>query len=82
MMSSHAPPQASEHSGLAAALGSGGSLSGEAEGGPSTWELLSFSRETTGMSMFSQSIGSQEHYWAHLKPDTGIHEDPSLIGET
>ena len=33
------------------------------------------------LSSFSRSIGSQPQYWAHLKPDTGIHEDPSLIGE-
>ena len=35
----------------------------------------------TVLSSFSRSIGLQHHYWAHLKPDTGIHEDPSLIGK-
>ena len=28
----------------------------------------------------NSSIGLQHQYWAHLKLDTGIHEDPSQIG--
>ena len=33
------------------------------------------------VSSFSRFIGSQPRYWAHLKSDTGIQEDASVIGE-
>jgi hypothetical protein len=33
------------------------------------------------LSAYGRSIGSQPLYWAHLRPDTGIAQDPSVVGE-
>ncbi|GAX86484.1 hypothetical protein CEUSTIGMA_g13893.t1, partial [Chlamydomonas eustigma] len=30
-------------------------------------------------SAYGRSIGLQPHYWAHLRPDTGIAQDPSVV---